>query len=678
VKAIWQKYRLHFLACWMLCIVATLIYSNTFQSSFQFDDHGAIIENMAIRDISNIKFIWIEFSRRFIVGLTFALNYWFGGLNVVGYHVGNLLIHIFNGFLLYLFIQLIFQAPGLKHNSETTKCRAISFWGALLFLTHPIQTQGITYIYQRAVSLAALFYLLTLVLFLWYRLQDRWICYVMAIITTLLAMLSKEMALTIPFMLLGIELFFFDSSNKSLRIRLIRLFPFLIATFIIPLNLFVIDKTTATQALRNQILQANLDYRNFLTEINVLRTYLRLLIFPVNQNLDYDYPQAHGWGDGEVLLSLGVLAALAFWGVRYYHRNRIISFCIFWFFLTTSVETVFCAVLGQDYLFEHFLYLPMAGFALALSWIAMRCFNQKWGVMLLCVLSTIWGMLSYQRNEVWKDPVSLWQDTVRKSPRKARPYDNLAAALIARGDYSQARIVLGKALALDSRNPETYNNLGLVFLQSGDLRKAQEYFETSIRLKPGFGKAYSNLGLIYLRQGERKTAEEYFLKAAEYNPHLTEPWLNLASIYQQQGEFEKARNIFGQLLTRDPYDENCLFHLISIDFKMGQKTSAITAGKELLKRGKKAPRLTDAGVVFAKQNFTNMATALFLKSLELDPAYELTYLEYGKLLGNQENFVQAIAIWQKGLERNPQSWDFISMIAEARRLIREKEGRESP
>jgi len=161
----------------LLSLLATLIYSNTFSSPFHFDDTPNIVENPQIKDLSN----FLGFSGSRAVGfLSFALNYHFNGLDVFGYHLVNLLIHIANGFLVYSLVLLLFKASASDHgsqqlptlNSQPGAAPWIALVTALLFVSHPIQTQAVTYIVQRFASLVALFYLLTLVCYLKWRLAS--------------------------------------------------------------------------------------------------------------------------------------------------------------------------------------------------------------------------------------------------------------------------------------------------------------------------------------------------------------------------------------------------------------------------------------------------------------------------------------------------------------------------
>ena len=166
----------------IICLLGVIIYSNTFNVPFHFDDHSNIVENYTLRDLSNF---WPPTGSRWFGFLTFVLNYHFGGLNTIGYHVVNLTIHILNAILVYWFVVLTFKTPFSKVSVVSVSVgnqpnqfnlptfqpfNYLPLFIALLFVSHPVQTQAVTYIVQRFTSLATFFYLLSLVMYIKFRL----------------------------------------------------------------------------------------------------------------------------------------------------------------------------------------------------------------------------------------------------------------------------------------------------------------------------------------------------------------------------------------------------------------------------------------------------------------------------------------------------------------------------
>lgn len=147
----------------LLCFTGIAVYSNTFSSPFHFDDYLSIVANPAIRVLSNLKGIWDFWPQRFIAYYSLALNYRLGTLDVSGYHVFNILTHIISGIFVCWLALMTFSALGFKSHNNKRAAKALSLFCGLIFISHPVQTQAVTYIIQRTTSLAALFYFAALI-----------------------------------------------------------------------------------------------------------------------------------------------------------------------------------------------------------------------------------------------------------------------------------------------------------------------------------------------------------------------------------------------------------------------------------------------------------------------------------------------------------------------------------
>jgi protein O-mannosyl-transferase len=202
----------------LLSTIVLLIYSNTFKAPFVFDDNMNIQNNTSIRlgklTIENIVTAVSEshLQSRPIANISFALNYYFHQYNVTGYHIVNVLIHVTTGIFLYFFVKTTLHLP-LLHFKDTTATWIASFT-VLLWLVHPLHTQSVTYIVQRMNSMASMFYVLSMLLYTRGRLTSdkrrQWLLFTGCILAGILAIGSKEIALTIPFFLLLYEWYFFQ------------------------------------------------------------------------------------------------------------------------------------------------------------------------------------------------------------------------------------------------------------------------------------------------------------------------------------------------------------------------------------------------------------------------------------------------------------------------------------
>ncbi|HEB72101.1 MAG TPA: hypothetical protein ENI77_05715, partial [Nitrospirae bacterium] len=291
-------------------IVLVFAYQGTFTQSFKFDSEWAIELNENIRDLSDIKAIWSFNPSRFLTFLSLAVNYHFGELNVFGYHLVNFLIHFFNALLVYWLATIIIStrwgAGAIKKPGEAGKApsgfvRLFPLFVAILFAIHPIQTESVTYIWQRNTSLSAFFYLFSMVLYLKSSLMDELeggglknlSCFYFAgsLFFAVCAMFTKQISITLPVAIVMLELFFVSGSFLRLREKTIRLAAFIPLLLIIPaftalgMNLEIGD----VGAFAKNVLPHK---QYLLTQLNVIVTYLKLLIAPVGLNLDYDFPVA--------------------------------------------------------------------------------------------------------------------------------------------------------------------------------------------------------------------------------------------------------------------------------------------------------------------------------------------------------------------------------------------------
>ena len=538
--------------------LAILCYANTFHVPFVFDGLDQIHDNPVVHGLANFfrnNSGYAYNKNRFVCFFTFALNYQFGGLDVAGYHLVNLAIHIASALLVYALVLLTFRTPWFQDEAQGSRFKVqgepstlnaqpstlIPLVVALLFALHPVQTQAVTYIYQRLASLGTMFYLLALVLYVLARLKagvpspesrvqgprsqsksrsfSPPLLVAGSVLAAILAMKTKEFSVTLPFIALLYEFSFF---RGGWRRRLAWLAPLLLTIPIVPLGVFLPGLSgapgaspaakasghllaVASQQFRLQTTLPRWDY--LLTQFRVIVTYLRLLVLPVDQNLDYDYPVYSTFFTPPVFLSFLLLAGLFALAVYLYWRSRktgspayrLIGFGILWFFVTLSVTSSVIPI--YDVIFEHRLYLPFFGAAVAVVMSIAPLFERfsrirgsAVPVLLAVLVISGFGFATYLRNQVWESKITMWQDVVQKSPEKVRPYNNLGASLNEAGRFPEAISVLSRALEVRPDHAEAWYNLGRAYMLSGRYGQAIAPLEKAIRFKPDYPDAFVNLG----------------------------------------------------------------------------------------------------------------------------------------------------------------------------------------
>ncbi len=561
-----------------LLVIATatvLVYSNTFDASFHLDDKGGIVRNQTLRDFGRF---WPPAGNRYLGLLSFAINYRLGGLEVFGYHLVNLLIHAGNGLLVFWLTAITLRTPAMRH-AETGPLvrRYLPLTAGLLFAVHPLATQAVTYISQRFASLATLFFLLSLVFYAKARLlleaerssKARAAClYCLSLVAAAAAMKTKEISFTLPFVAAGYEWIFFRP-----RRRLILLGPLAATALLIPIGLAAHGQGLGDVLGDAGSFAAESPYvpRSvyLLTEPRVVVRYLRLLLFPVGQNFDYDFPVSHSITERDVLLALAVLlavasAAVAFL-VRSHRTNRaagmLVFFGIAWLFVTLSVESSVIPI--TDVIFEHRMYLPSAGAVVALStallWGVERLSLRvspvlQVGVALLVTAGPL-GVATYARNFVWKDDLTLWSDVVAKSPGNVRARHNLGFAYEVKGQLDDAIRQYQEGIRLTPEAADAHYTLGNAYRATGRLGDAAREFREAIRLDPRHTDAHNNLGGVAQVQGRFDEAIHEYLEATRLDPSMAEAHYNLASIFWKQGRPAAAAEEYRRAFELKPVPE---------------------------------------------------------------------------------------------------------------------------
>ncbi len=522
---------------------------------------------------------------------------------------------------------LTLSTPVMKTDKMGRHANIIALFAALVFVSHPLQTEAVTYIIQRAASLATLFYLLSLCLYVKARLVEDsgrntacWtLFYTGSLVAAVLGMFTKETAITLPLMIALYE-FSFLTVGKSFKWK--RLIPFFLILLLIPLVMFLTETSAARlRELRDEPGISPVNY--CLTQFRVMLTYIRLVFIPAHQNLDYDYPVYKNILAWPVLASLAFLSSAVFLARRLFVKYRLVSFAIFWFFLTLLPESSILPI--KDVIYEHRLYLPLVGYSLLLvSGIYYLLGNNVSKVMVLVLMGVIGcnSVLTYQRNNVWKDELALWKDAVEKSPRKARPYNNYGFAYDKRGDFSEAIVNYSKAIELDPAYADAYNNRGLMYYKQGRLDRAILDYDRAIGQGTKLAGAYINRGVLFEKQGNLVRALSDYNTAIDVEPGEAGAFLNRANVYVKQNDLTLALKDYNNALKIYPdfadayYDRGILYD------KQGDLSSAILDLTKVIELNPDHARAYLArGLIFLKQGDTAQAMSEYSKAIVIDPQY---------------------------------------------------------
>jgi tetratricopeptide (TPR) repeat protein len=561
----------------LLVVLGALIYSNTFRVPFVFDDIINIVDAPIVKNLDMYSSLetarqnsyYPLLVRRYVGYLSLALNYASHGLNVPGYHAVNLLIHLLTSLVLYWLVLLTLRTPALEGSALSVRAGPVALLAAALFVAHPVQTQAVTYVVQRLASMATLFYLLSLAAYARFRLSQsrapRWAFYLLCLASALLGMKTKEVAFTLP---LAVALYEWSFFRGRAGRRVVRLLPLGLTLLVIPVTQILLSGGDMTKAT---VVSSISRGHYILTEFRVLVTYLRLLLFPVNQNLLYDYPVYHSVIQPGVIISILVLASLGATGVVLYRRSRlgepglrVTAFGIAWFFLTLSVEST---LVPLNPIFEHRLYLPAAGVFMGLAAGAFvllaRLKGRRaawWLAGLMVTAPLVLGIATYARNQVWNSELALWEDVVSKSPASAAAHINLGEAYASRQRFEDSVIQYEQALKLDLSHYQVRggasNFIGMVHVNLGNAydkmhqpQRALDEYKMAVssegeapneQEKYLYSEAYYNMGLLYDALGQRQDAISSYLKSVRYNAANADAHNNLGVLYFDRKDYGRA------------------------------------------------------------------------------------------------------------------------------------------
>ncbi|MBT3296138.1 MAG: hypothetical protein HN919_18670 [Verrucomicrobia bacterium] len=419
----------------LLALVALLAYANTFQAPFLFDDLSILLRNPHIRTL-----LPIGLSPRWLVNLSFKLNYQWHGYHVSGYHVANLLIHVAAGLLLYGILRRTLTRKPLRA-AYGAVAAPLALVVAALWTLHPLQTESVTYICQRYESMMGLCLLATLYSFI--RSVDaaapraRRLWGNAALVCCALGMGTKEVMVVTPFLVWGYDVCFVGGSWTApwRERRWLHTALFLTLGVLVMFELFMLGHALAAESgLTGGLSPA----RYLASQTGVILHYLRLSVLPRGLCLDYAWPAAAGWGAvWWQTLVIAALGLVSLWGLLRRHPAGFLGAAFFLLLApTSSVLPV------PDIAFEHRMYLPLACVLTGLVLWAYRLLVGRLRPPLLVGLAVALALtlagLTFARNADYRSELAMWRDVAVKRPDNLRARIELAIALAESGQADEA------------------------------------------------------------------------------------------------------------------------------------------------------------------------------------------------------------------------------------------------
>jgi tetratricopeptide (TPR) repeat protein len=578
-----------------------VVYGNSLRAQWHYDDILNIVENPAIQ-ISSLDWdaLWkaaLEGHQqspriaRPLAYLSFALNHLYGGLDVVGYHVVNLGIHITAAVILFLLIRTILQLPRLAPIYESSR-DAVALLAAMFWALHPINVTAVTYIVQRMASMAALFYLLAIYCYLKARLTKhgglRWLLFISCGVAGLAGFFSKENVAMLPISLLAVEIYLLQPPDTKLP-------PWQKRAAILVACLFFFwgtYKLTAGGLLSGYERRSFTLVERLLTQPRILIFYLSLWAYPTGSRLMLLHDPILSTGllnPWTTLPALVMMGGGVWFSITMRRRFPLACFSLAFFLLNHLIES---SILPLELIYEHRNYLPMAFLnILSAVWLLKGLTYFKASrvvrplmVLLIVGLITGNGISTYLYNEVLRTDLSLWLNNAAKTPHLSVAQNNLANIMLDIGKTEEAVPILKTAIEQQRFNNTSqisvvYYNLGRAYERIYGLRdpKTVATYQASRKANPQHFKSLIKIAMHHQAEGRFAEAENLLLASTPSTKGLKEiAWRNSLSLAQlKQGKCESAYANALRVLAAQPDAASPKAVIAEINRRWGRKRMAI-------------------------------------------------------------------------------------------------------
>ncbi len=635
----------------VLAVVAT--WWTSLAAPFVLDDHDSILNNGTIRRFPSLD--WMRppatggetVSGRPILNLSFAIDYALHGLDARGFRVTNVLIHAAAALVLFgLVRRTLIRA---KESDSVARWTALAI--ALIWALHPLQTAAVTYVVQRAESLAGLLGLLALYGFVRatapageLRESARRLWAVGSVLACFLGVGTKETVAVVPIIILLYDRALVAGSLRAAWQQHGRLHAALFASWIPLVGLMVANRGRGGSAgFETEI--GVVTY--FLTQCEAIVRYGRLAFWPVGQVFDYGTPTIASVS--EVWMQLALLLAAGGAVLWCLMRNRVAGLWGACFFLLLAPSSSFVPVATQT-MAEHRMYLTLAALlALAAAGVRSLPLSSSGRALLAFFVIALCSAATVMRNDVYRSEVTLWADTVEKRPENARAQHNLGRALGAAGETGRAMAAFRRAIALQPNHAFAHFSLGKLLASRGEWKEARLHLEAASDAAPQYADAAIGLGTVLMQLGEIDAARERFEAALRNDPLSREARTSLAAVAIKQGRFDEAERDLAEVLRVEPAFGLARYQMGLLREKQQDAAAAEREFREALAHD---PRLAAAqlalGNLLARASDFARAESAYRAASEIAPSAEV-YFVWGNLLARSRRVEEAIARYRMAL-----------------------------
>lgn len=567
----WWKNKTAIVALLAILLLTLLAYFPSLQNDFtNWDDDVYVLENPVIVNLSfeNIKQMFketIAINYHPITLLSLAIDYQLHQINPFGYHLTNLLLHLFNTCFVFWFVFLITK---LKEVNSKIMVAGIS---ALLFAIHPLHVESVAWIAERKDVLYTFFFLLGLINYTYYLAEKKSKQYILTFLFFTLSILSKPAAVVFPIVLFALD-FWLDRKweNKVVIDKI----PFLLLSVVIGIVTIKAQSATAIGAF-----EAFSIFDRIMFAAYGFVMYIFKFFVPIQLSAFYPYPELGTQLGAKFFVAF--LAALAILGgvVWSLKKTKLWAFSVAFYAINVALVLQFVSV-GNSIISERYTYIPYIGLAFGIAYFFVNQWNKSnkqvkpilMGVLGLYAIFCLYQ--TFQQTKVWKNSDTLWSNVIDKFPESSTAYNNrgdfyvktgqldkafkdLSQAITLKPDHHEALTGRGnifyhkqnyqraiqdynKAITINKDYYQAFNNRGSAYVMLNDLDKALADFAVVTRLKPDHPSVFNNTASIYHRQGKLKEAVDSYSRAIALQPTYGEAYKNRSIVYKEMGNKPKA------------------------------------------------------------------------------------------------------------------------------------------
>lgn len=607
-----------------------------------FDDQYQVTENPLIRDLE-----WdqvTEIFRTSVLGvysplatLSFALEYRFFGLDPFIYHLNNLLLHLgVTGLVFYFFLRI----------GSSWRTAAL---GALLFAVHPMKVESVAWVTERKDVLFAFFYMLALCQYIRYIKNQRFYWYGLVLLWSLLSILAKPMALSLPIVMLIMDWWFEREFNPRLLMEKI---PFLAIFSLLVWQTYSLN----IEISRYGFLQQGLIW------LWCLAFYFSKFFLPVGLMPIYRLTEPVSLRNPVYVLSVAIVLATGFlwWRCR---RFRWFNFSMLFFCASIFAVIRFSEIPGLNIVADRYLYLPSLGICMGLGYAVEKIYSRlkltskpigQGFVFAVSILLVVLMIQTHRHTRIWKDDGTLWQYVLARNPEEVVAHNNLGLFFFYRNDWQKALDHFDQALRINSDYVFAYNNRALVHLKLGRRGRAMKDLNQALKRRPRYIQALMNRSRIHQERGKHKKARRDLNRVIKIDPYFID------AIYQRgvaslgMKDFARAFEDFDRVIALNPGFSAAYAHRAFLNARLQKYDQAL---QDLIRLGNlrelTVSELNQRGILYTFRGDLSAALKDFHRVMQLAPSNAEAYNNRGNVYFRQRALNAAFEDFDHALQLNP-------------------------